>query len=987
MQLKNLLKVCFFAVFCFAMQSAWAQNKTITGKVTDAKDGSTLPGVTVSVKGTSIGTQTTAAGTYRLSVPASATTLVFSYVGYDRMEVSIAGKTVADAAMASNSTTLNEVQVVSVGYGTARKKDITGAVANLSSQNFNKGAIVNPIDQIAGKVAGLQITQPGGDPNQNATIRLRGQTSLNSGLTPLFVVDGVILDDPNQFQNIPPNDIESYDVLKDVSATAIYGSRGANGVIIVNTKRGRAGRTTVDYNGYVSLGKQSKYYDLLTADQLRAQPGLPASLNLPNNTDWQKAITRTAYTHSHNVAISGGAETFNYRASINYQNQEGIVLNSGKEQLGFRFNAQQKAFDNKLDIQVGIQNVSTTRKLTDPAIFNYVFNAPPTYPIYNADGSFNDFTGFAQANPVERLLLTTNMRYEYLTLINASANYTVAPGLKVGTFGSIYRNNLQSHYFQPSFPNSGNLSNGSQNNENRNSYKGDIHINYDKTFGKHTISATGVYEYNDYIYSSFGASGQDFLDQNLGENALNSGNPALNSTPSYKEEFTLISFLARVNYNYDSRYYLTASIRRDGSSKFGTNNTWGTFPSISASYRIKRDFFQDVNWLSDLKLRAGYGKVGNSDNIYPYSTLGLIGASTSYYTGNGSFPYASSARPTQNPNEDLRWEERIGRNIGLDFDLFNGRLSGDINYFNDKTNNLIYNYTVPTPPFLYNNILANVGSLSNKGIEFAINAQPVKSEKFNWSTNITFTQVKTRVTSLSGQIQTGGQTIPLSAPSIQVGFPAGQGLSNLAVTYLVPGYAPNVFYLAHYTGLDAAGNQLFDGKTRDQWNGIANAPHYYTDPSPKFNYGFANTFSYGSWSLNFLLRGVYGQKVFNNTQLNLQAIGRLPNLNVSQARLTDATTDSPEASDRWLESASFLRLDNATLSYTFKSVPHFQSLRAYIATNNLFVITKYKGVDPEIKTENGNGSTNQAYIDVSYGDRGYYPRVRSFTFGISASFK
>ncbi|GAB2705554.1 TonB-dependent receptor [Mucilaginibacter koreensis] len=970
------------------MQSAWAQNKTITGKVTDAKDGSTLPGVTVSVKGTTIGTQTTANGTYRLSVPASATTLVFSYVGYDRMEVSVAGKTVVDAALAANSTTLNEVQVVSVGYGTARKKDVTGAVSNLSSQNFNKGAITNPIDQISGKVAGLQITQPGGDPNQNATIRLRGQTSLNSGLTPLFVVDGVILDDPNQFQNIPPNDIESYDVLKDVSATAIYGSRGANGVIIVNTKRGRAGKTTVDYNGYVSVGKQAKYYDLLTADQLRAQPNLPPSLNLPNNTDWQKAITRTAFTQSHNVALSGGAESFNYRASVNYQKENGIVLNSGKEQLGFRFNAQQKAFNDKLDIQVGIQNVSTTRRLTDYSNFIYVFNAPPTFPVYNADGSFNDFTGFAQANPVERLTQTTNLRYEYLTLLNASANYTLAPGLKAGVFGSIYRNNIQYRYFQPTFPNTGNLSNGSQNVDNRNSYKGDVHLNYDKTFGKHTVSATGVYEYNDYIFSSFGASGQDFLDQNLGENALNSGNPAKRQTPSSKDEFLLISFLARVNYNYDSRYYLTASIRRDGSSKFGTNYTWGTFPSISASYRIKRDFFQDVNWLSDLKIRAGYGKVGNSDNIYSLSTLGLIGANRNYSTGDVSYPYAASARPTQNPNNDLRWEERVGRNIGIDFDLFNGRLSGDINYFNDKTNNLIYTYTVPTPPFLFNNILANVGNLSNKGIEFAINAQPVKGDKFNWSTNITFTKVRTRVNSLSGQLETGGQTIPLSAPSIQVGYPAGQGLSNLALTYLTPGYTPFVFYLAHYTGLDAAGNQLFDGKTRDQWGGIQNAPKYYIDPSPKFNYGFANTFSYGNWSLNFLLRGVYGQKIYNNTQLNLQAIGRIPNLNVSQARLTDGTTDSPEAiSDRWLENASFLRLDNATISYTFKSVPYFQSLRAYVATNNLFVITKYKGLDPEIKTENGNGSNNQAYIDVSYGDRGYYPRTRSFTLGISASFK
>lgn len=997
MQFKNLLKVSCFALLCFFVLPVMAQNKVITGKVTDSKNGSTLTGVSIVAKGTSVGTVTGINGDFKLSIPASSTTLVLTYIGYDKKEVA-ASTSPMTITLDPSSTSLNEVVVVSVGYGSQRKKDVTGAVSNLSAKNFNQGAIINPVDQLAGKVSGLTITQPGGDPNQNASVRLRGQSSLSGGLSPLFVVDGVALDDPNQFQNIPPGDIASYDVLKDASAAAIYGSRGANGVIIVTTKKGSAGRAVVTYDGLVGSSTQSKYYDLLTGPELRAYGATTSaglgSIDKGANTDWQKAITRTAVQQRHTVGVSGGTGTFNYIASANYSNQEGIVLNSGKEQLGLRFGGEMKALDNKLDINVGIQNVSTTRKFIDYSTFSYMYNAPPTYPVRNADGSYFLFNDFNLANPVEHINEEYLRAYEYLTLIHGSVDYSITDGLKIGVLGSTSRNNVQSHGFLPSFPLEGNVNQAAQANENTNSYKGNIHITYDKTFGKSKLNLFGGYEYNDFFYDNFRAYGQQYIIPEQLDNNLGAGNTAYNSIGSYKEEYTLISFIGRAAYNYDDRIYATATIRRDGSSKFGTNNQQGYFPSFDLAYRFKKDLLANVDWISDIKLRAGFGITGNSDNIGDYSTLETVGSVGSYYNAsNGA--YLSAYSTTQNANPLLKWEQRQGRNVGLDFDLFNGRLTGDMNYFNDKTKNLLYTYTVPTPPFVSSTLLANVGTLVNKGFELALTGQIIKGDKFSWTANGQITFIKTTITSLSGVYSYAGKTYQLTASQIPVGYAQGRGLSSNPITFLKPGYSPYEFYLPHYTGTDASGNQTFDGKTIAQ---VPSPPGHYIDPSPKFNYGFSSDFGYGNWSFNFALRGVYGQKIFDNTLLDVETVTRLPGNNVTKEALTNGIKDAPVASDKWLENASFLRLDNANLGYSFKNVSFASAIRVYVAANNLFVITKYRGLDPEVKTENStggnilfgsnvNGTANQAYIDANYGGQAYYPRVRSFTLGASISLK
>jgi len=985
MHLKNLLKVSCFAMLCFFVLPVMAQNKVITGKVTDSRDGSSLVGVSIVAKGSTIGTNTDANGGFKLSIPVSATTIVVSYIGYTPQEVPAVGDQPLNIKLVPTETALNEVVVVSVGYGTERKKDVTGAVETISSKDFNQGTIIDPLDQIKGKVAGVVITTGGGDPNQASTIRLRGQTSITGDQSPLFVVDGVPLDNAVEFQNIAPGDIETYDVLKDASATSIYGSRGANGVILVTTKKGKAGKTVVEYNGYASVGNQSKYYDLLTTPEYLATPQAIANPQTgqgesnSNNTNWQKAITRTAFTESNNLAISGGGGGFNYRASLNYQDQPGVVINSDKKQLGIRFNAEEKALNNKLDIVMGVSNVNTNRSLVNYSDIGYVFNALPTIPVRLANGSFNDFgAGYNAYNPVEYLTNTYDKHNEYLTNINTTINYTVIPGLVVGATGATSRNNVQTHFFEPTFPVQNNPSAASDSTYNTNSYKGDFHINYDTQIGKSRIGATLVDEYSVFYNENFFASTQGItvpgnLDNNLGANT----SPVAAPIGSYKDEYELQSYLARVTYNYDGRFYATGSVRRDQSSKFSPDKQVGYFPAFDLAYRLKRDLVKDVDWISDLKIRGGIGETGNANGVGPYTNLGLLGPGAKYLDG-ASGSYLPSFSPQQNPNPDLTWERRIGRNIGLDFSLFNDRLSGDMNYYNDKTTQLLFANTVPQPPNIFATTESNVGALTNKGFEFQVNGQILKGDGLNWtaSGNINFT--KTRIQSLSGTLQ--GQ--PINTPFINVGVAEGQGLSANPITRFVPGYAPYVFYLPHFTGVNAQGVEEFDGKIANDYAGGV-PPSHYIDPSPKFNYGINNSFNYKNWSLSFFLRGVYGQKIFNNTLLDYESVTRLPTTNTTRAALTNGVSSGPVASDRWLEGASYLRLDNANIGYTFNHIKGVNSIRVYLATNNLFVITKYRGLDPEVTTASGN----QSYIDADYGGFAYYPPVRSFTFGTNVSFK
>ncbi len=1002
MTIKRLLaRVTCVALCVLITQFAFSQNRTITGKVTDDK-GNALAGVSVSVKGSKTGTTTDANGLFSLPVKSTAKVLVLSSVGFSDQEFDVTATNSVTASMVPQSTSLGDVVVT--GYGTARKKDLTGAVEQITAKDFNGGVVSTAIQQINGKVSGLVITQQGGDPNQNPIIHLRGQTSLSGSQTPLIVVDGVTLDDPTILSTIPPGDIETYSILKDASAAAIYGSRGANGVIQITTKRGHSGRMQVDYNGQVGQDHQAKYYPLSNVPQwtyFSQQAGIPdsviATYNQGGNTNWNKAITQNAFTTTQTLGISGGTGGFNYRGSVNYADNQGIVINSEKKQVGLRFNAEQKAIGDKLDIQAGIVNTQTTRKYTDYGAFDYIFGAPPTYPVYNADGSYHTFVDFDLANPVEHMNEEILNGQEHFTQMFGTANYELIKGLKLGATGSLSYYTLTKQNFTPTFPAEGNVTSASQGSYYNNSSKGDMHVYYNHQWGQSNLGVTGVYEYNNFTEGGFNAGGQQYIVPSLTYNNLAAGNPSYNTISSYADQYLLISFLGRVNYNYANKYYATVSMRRDGSSKFGADNRWGNFPSGDVAWRLtQEDFMKGISWLNELKIRAGYGVTGNSDNIYPYSNLFLIGLPSTpvayYNPSNTAFPYPPVYTITQNANPNLKWEQRQGTNIGLDFTIINNRVSGSFNWFNDKTTNLLYQYTVPTPPFFLNTILANVGTMTNKGVEFSVNADIVKGRHFSWTLSGQITTINTKITSLTGNYA----GYKLSTDNIPGGYAEGRGLSSNPITYLKVGYAPYVFYLPKYEGVDASGNQLFDSAgSKTAVSGNANL--YYTDPSPKFTYGINNTLSYDNWSLNFFLRGVDGQKIFNNTDMVVSNITRVPGNNVYTDALSNGIKNQQTASSLWLENAGYLRLDNLTLAYTFKNIKGIQNLRVYASGNNLFVITQYKGIDPEQRTAayNNPGSNNnpanysvntEAYIDANYGGTNYYPRARSFAFGVNLTF-
>lgn len=984
---KSILIYFLLLVVC----SVNAQNKKLTGIVNDGK-GNPVPNASVIVKGTTIGVTTDVNGTFSVNVPNSESIVVISDVGYETKEVTVGNNASLSISLVPSLNSLNEVVVL--GYGTARKKDVTGQVSSISSKSFTQGLVTNPMDQIQGKVPGLVIQNIDGGPNSPVVIRLRGQASLTGGQSPLVVVDGVTLDDINEIANIPPGDILSYDVLKDASATAIYGSRGANGVIIINTKRGHAGRMEVDYQGYLSVSKVAKKPALLNTPEFLAQAAIlgldTAQLETANSrpgvtNDWVGAILRTGITHNHTIGISGGTDKFNYRGSATYLNQQGIVINTGKQQLGMRFNAEQKALNDKLTIQVGIVNTSTDRNLVNRNIFNWANVIPPYIRTKLADGTDNPVFQYNYQSPVLYQNMITNTSTEQLALEYGTVNYELLKDLTVGVTGSLSKFNAQGDYYLPVIPGMNNLNNAVKSASNRDSKKGDMHVNYLTSIGKHNISATGVYEYNYYGFNSYSASGQGYVVDANGDNALQNGNSSLNAINSYREEYKIISFLGRVTYNYNSKYYLTASFRRDGSSKFGANHRWGNFPSLSAAWRLKSEsFLKDVNWIDELKINAGYGVVGNQDAISAYNTLTTLATGgVTYDPTNTSNPYPVGFSPNQNPNPDLVWEERHGKNIGVEFELFKSRLTGSFSAFNDKTEHLLYNYTVQVPPNFVTTVLANVGTLVNKGVELQLNAEIVHSKDFSWTVGGQITTINTKITSLSGTWN--GQK--LSTNNIAVGSASGRGLSSNPITFLVVGKSPYTFYLPHYVGKTAAGLSEFEMADHTTTTDYLQAQNYYTDPYPKFNYGITSDLAYKNWGLNIFLRGVSGGKIFNNTDLNLANYNNLPSVNTLKIAVTSGLRDNPTPSDYWLENASFLRLQSLTLSYNLPKIKGINNMRLYVSGNNLFVITPYKGLDPEIASVDNRATP--AFIDLTYngGGNGYYPQSRSVTIGFNITFK
>lgn len=1022
MYLKNLLKLFCFVLLCFFVLPAMAQNKTITGKVTDSKDGSALIGASVVAKGTTIGTVTDINGTFKLSVPESATTLVISYIGYVTKESPITGSTVNITVDATNNS-LNEVLVV--GYGTVRKKDATGAVQKVSSADFVQGVTTDPLQQLQGKASGVVIASTSGDPTGTPTVRIRGTASLTGGNDPLYVIDGVAGADPHA---LAPNDIESFDILKDASAAAIYGSRAAGGVILITTKRGKAGKAQVFYNGYVGSESVEHLVDFADASQYLAAykaykgtdmaTGTAVGDNQGANTNWYKELLRTGVTQSHNLAISGGNEKSHYRASVTYIDQQGIAINSENKNLNARFNYDQKALNDKLTITMNFQGTHTNSNYTDSLAFFYAAYVPSVYSVRDplGSGNYQLINNTNQFNPVPILQNIVNNGVTDKMSGNLHLDYILAKGLTFspainGSRGSS-SNNL---YIPPSNLWDGGTTfdrlgygltqtkiSGESNTDGdvdktastESILTYDFTLAYKTTFGKSRLSLLGGYEGNIFNNTGLRIAAHNFNDINLANENIGAANQvAAGSDPgSYDNGYKLKSWFGRAEYNLSDKYYITGNIRYDWSNKLGLNNQSGVFPSVNGAWVISNeDFMKGSTLFSSLKLRGGWGEVGNQGSITPYGSQFLFGSTgTPYYSG-GSNNWLTSNFSIQNPNPDLRWEVKSTTDIAVDFSLFNGRLNGSIDYFNSTTNHLLYTYTVPTGGKFFNTtILANVGTLKNKGFDISLDGSIIKSKDFSWNAGINVSVVRNKITNLSGTFDGTN----FNVTQANVGTVTGLGISGAIsqVGYLRVGSPVGVLLLPEYAGQNSKGAQLFYYKNasgaRDTTsninlintadNGTGDRKYYKTDPA--FTYGITNSFVYKAFDMTIFLRGQYGSKGFNQNDMNFTSLTKAGNYSLLATAQKDNITSASEPSSLWLESTSFMKVQSASVGYNVKlgDSKYFDRLHIYVAGNNLYTFTSYKGIDPELTTTGG-----QTGIDSPIS----YPRSRQLSLGLNLTLK
>ena len=939
--------------------------------VVKTADGNSLPGATVMEKGTNNGTITDFEGGFTLNVSKKNAVIVFSFIGMSTMEVDYDGQPAMNVVMREDAIGLEEV--VAIGYGTQTKREISGSVTNISEKNFNKGVTRTGVDLLKGKVAGLTITSGSGDVTKDQTIRLRGTSSLNASSQPFIVVDGV----PGMSLNsVAPQDIESISVLKDASAAAIYGSRSASGVILITTKKGQRNQTTTEYDGYVAVDNVTNVPELLNAQEWRDYATKnninTAGLDKGGNTDWFDEIMRTGITQNHSVSLSGSTKSSNYRASISYLNQEGVVKDNVLERYNARMSFNQKALNDKLDLT--FTGVMTQRNYspTDTRNFVLAYNMIPVYPVKNSDGTWYDNQEYDQGNPVRNIEYNNQENKNSLYFGNIKADLDIFEGLKASLNMLKQReSNDYSQYYDSQTERGRNDIGYAQ----RNSWTADkklleTTLNYKKVIENHNMNFLAGYSYEDNYYQNMGAQNRQFVTDLFGANNLSAGeNLRSGDVWSGKNMNKLISFFGRVNYTLLEKYVLTASIRRDGSSKFGKNHQWGTFPSVSAAWHMKEEsFLKNVDALDDLKFRLGYGVSGNQDGLDPYLSLPLYGKAGQYYD-NGK--WYSAYEFSQNENPDLRWEQTSMFNVGFDYSFFNGRINGSIDYYNKNTDDLLYTYSVPQPPYLKGTMMANVGSMNNKGVEFMVSGDIVRKDDFRWNTTFNIAHNKNEITSLSND--------QFTTSAIKTGSAWIRGGSNNTTHIVEEGKELGTFYGWLCTGIDSDGKYIMDDMI-DGKAGLTDEDRTYIGSAqPDFTYGLANVISYKNWEMNFFFRGVYGNDVLNFSKMSYATTQWLPGANVLKESLTIGLKESPRYNSYYIEDGSFLRLDNASVAYNFdtKGFYGIKKLRVYVTGQNLFVITKYTGLDPEIEMSG---------LDPGVEGREYYPKSRTFSVGVNLSF-
>jgi len=975
--------------------SAKAQTKVISGTVTDVADGSPLSGVTVADNAKSSSTSTNAQGKYTLSIPANAKTITFSYIGYQPKTLPVTNANTINVVMSSSSNTLQDVVVVSVGYGTIDKREVSSAITHISSKDLLPVAANNPLMSLQGKVAGLNITNTAmADPNSSPSIQLRGVSSRSAGLGPLYVINGV---PGGNIDNINQNDIESIDVLKGGAASAIYGTRGSNGVIIITTKKGSS-QSQMFYDGYASFDYITNALQNLTTDEFIAnRVANKQGQDYKGRTDWLDAVTNSpAFAQKHTVQFSGGSAKTNYFASGDYRDADGIDLRAHKTEYGARLSINHATDNNMFVATLTAAPRFMRSNNSDQGNFNNALTLNPTYPIFNNAGKYNYInTGFFSNNPVENAnVLKSEAEIKELD-INGSLKMNILSNLSTTVTISEISRSAKNLYFQPSTLSSVVQANkitqtnfASQEQQENDQKNIEWTGNYSAAVGKNHVKLLGGYSYSLYNYKRFYAQNYDlpfdtYLWNNLGSGLYNGGaaGQGQSAVASTQNGSTLISFFGRLNYDFDNKYILTASLRREGSSKFGANNKWGNFPAVSAAWRISdEEFFKkSVPWISDLKLRADYGITGNQD-FGNYLSLLLYGGA-GYFPYNGQ--YYQVYGPSSNVNPDLSWEKSENFNVGVDFSLFNNRLSGSLDYYIRTNKDLLGSYTVPVPPNTQSTTFTNVGTMKNYGLELALTGDIVKATDFSYSANLTFAYNRNKFISFSNEIYKGGTFQDVA------GLPAPGSPGN--IQRIQEGHSIGEFYTLRSAGVNDAGALLVykaDGSIVQANLASNDDKQFVGNGLPKFTGSLGNNFRYKRFDLGIFIRGTFGFKIFNTSAFYIGTPSSQSDANVlksaydssSKYSLLKSNATTSIASDYFLENGSFLKIDNVSLGYRQPlTTKYLKSVRVYAAGRNLHTFTKFTGGDPE--SVQVNGLTPGVNTSLNY-----YPSTLQLIFGLQATF-
>ena len=974
---------------------AFAQNISVTGNVVDDL-GEPVMGASVVQKGTTNGCTTDIDGNFTLNVP-KGSTLTISFVGYTSQEVVVTSNKI-NVTLSEDSQLLNETVVI--GYGTMARKDVTSSITTVKAKDLNTGVFSDAASMLQGKVAGLVVTSSG-DPNGSPSMTLRGASSLRSGaMSPYYVIDGIPGVDISM---VAPDDIESIDVLRDATATAIYGSKAANGVIIVTTKKGKKNseRVNVNYSGYVAFDNALKTLDMASAEDIRGyvkSNGINYMYDGGSSTDWQKEVLRTALSHNHNLSINGGGEKTTYMASMNLAKREGVVVGSSNDRANVRSLVSTKVLKDRLEVSAGIngmigKNIGVPMGDEGASVLDAMNYFNPTLPIYDKDGDWSKGDGSANYNPLslinENKSQTEWKRLQFIgkATVNIFEGFTWNANYSYNTFQRTY-SSYDSHKSQ--IINKDGLTSPEFNGvAHRSTYFGhgqtfETYGNYDATFDKHKVGVMVGYSWEENSNNDgFGLRVNNFFDDTIGWNNLTYAGEMKNGMKWVEsgsiETIRNISFYGRASYSYNSKYMLQATVRRDGSSVFGKDNRWGTFPSVSVAWNItEEEFMKNQNVIDNLKLRLGYGVSGNAMGFGAYTPVATYGS-----TGNIMDGYVM-LNATKLANPDLKWESTGMFNVGLDYGFLQGRLSGSIEFYNKKTKDLIWDYPVSSYAYPFGSISANVGEITNVGVEFSLSATPVQTKNFTWNTTLNLSHNSNTVDRLSNDIY--------KTSTFTQGEPMVAGVSANGWTQRVMEGEPlGTFYTYEWAGVDADGISVYytrDEKTGERDGKTTRDPEYKDRTitgcaQPKLNLGWNNNFTYKNWNASMFLTGVFGHDVYNGLRAHYTAPDFFAGgKNVMKEFITDRNpkdTGSNRPSDRFLENGSYVRLQSLSVGYTFKNFDGWlQSLQLYVTMNNVFTITGYKGLDPEV---------NLGGIDPGVDYRWkVYPHTRTTMIGAKINF-